>query len=89
METRFLLFVGETYYAKGGAHDFHNSDSHIHDLLKIGKRIEAEYTADWWHIMDLMGNTICAGSEFQAHGVDDLNVDETGRVIKGKQFEKY
>lgn len=64
---RFLLFSGQTYYAQGGAWDFDNSFDTLDEARAEGKRMEGEYTVDWWHIFDAEEGIIEEKSETQAH----------------------
>lgn len=73
---RYLLFAGATYYAEGGARDFHGSFSSI-TKAKLAARaamIDHPYGRGelfsyvrshdaWWHIMDIATGKIVAESK--------------------------
>lgn len=70
---RFILFAGETYYAKGGAHDRIDSFGSLVEAEAYGKAlIEADCRRfDWYHVLDVGTSSIVAKSETQAHGAED------------------
>lgn len=70
---RFILFAGETYYAKGGAHDRIDSFASLVEAEAYGRAlIEADSLRfDWYHVLDIGTASIVAKSETQAHGAED------------------
>lgn len=76
---RFILFAGETYYAKGGAHDRVNSFGSLVEAEAYGKALLADggRDFDWYHVFDIGTSTIVAKSPTQAHGAPSDD-DEDG-----------
>jgi hypothetical protein len=68
---KYLMFGGETYYAKGG----------FNDLIGLGDSVDGLIYSDgvsdldWWHVVDTETNEIVAGTESQAHGANDIPVE--------------
>ena len=72
---RYLLFAGETYYAKGGKHDLIGRFARRDEAFEHGSYLVSEHSdsdADWWHVYDTLHGEIIAGSESQALGAPDL-----------------
>lgn len=61
----YLLFTGDTYYARGGACDLTGR----YDTLEAAQQAVAamDYPPDWWHVFDLATNKIVARSEQEAY----------------------
>lgn len=71
MTSRYLLFSGETYYARGGWHDGATRFNTLEAACETGEqRIAEPCSHDWWHVVDLETGKIIAKSAEQAHGVD-------------------
>ena len=71
--SRFILFAGETYYAKGGAHDRIDSFGSLAEAEAYGKALlekEGRYF-DWYHVLDIGTSSIVAKSATQALGAPD------------------
>ena len=68
---RYLLFVGEEYYACGGGHDFLAAGDDLDALILQGEvrcRSDGDDAIDWWHVFDIEQQQIVEGSKRQAHG---------------------
>ena len=73
---RYLLFSGEEYYPKGGAHDFVRASDDINELKELGGGgMEIDRSADWWHVFDTQHKKIVAKSDNQGFGVPDPHDD--------------
>jgi len=72
---RFILLCGETYYARGGFHDFITSYDFLDDAMSTGRSLELSKdhneAIEWWHIWDCEIKSVVACSESQAHGASD------------------
>lgn len=69
----YLLFAGESYYAKGGFNDFRGSyDTHEEAAQVLVDNFEgpASGTWDWWHVIDSSTLEVVDRSSNQAHGCD-------------------
>jgi hypothetical protein len=53
MNKRFLLFSGDDYYPKGGAHDFKGSFKTEKKAIKAHNPNEYKYDGGWANIFDL------------------------------------
>jgi hypothetical protein len=63
---KYYLFIGDVYYATGGANDFIKSSTSLEELQKLAeKKIDDEF--QWYHICD-EEMKIVDRSEMQAHG---------------------
>ena len=50
---KYHLFAGNTYYAKGGVHDYQMSSDSIEGLVKFFEAsVEGGEYWDWYHIID-------------------------------------
>ena len=68
----FILFTGETHYAKGGAHDNIAMFKKLQTAIKEGElRESTEDDCDWWHVFDIKEGIIVAKSDCQAYGTDE------------------
>jgi len=63
---RYLLFGGECYYARGGAHDLLGSGNSSDDLIK-SEALNAR-DIEWWHVYDTVERKIVCRSEAIPHG---------------------
>lgn len=74
---RFILFAGETYYARGGAHDRIDSFGSLVEAKSYGEALLADNSRyfDWFHVLDIGTSSIVAKSETQALGAP-TNEDE-------------
>jgi hypothetical protein len=45
---RYILFAGEDYYPKGGAHDIVGGFNDLGEAIAAGRACEQE----WWHLLD-------------------------------------
>lgn len=77
---RYMLFAGDSYYAKGGMQDFIGTyDTLAEALLKSEgcweycsvQEKEFWYEWDWYHVYDSHYGVIVSGTRYQAHGADD------------------
>lgn len=70
---RFILFAGETYYAKGGAHDRIDSFGSLVEAQAYGEALlEHQHRSyDWFHVFDIGTSSIVAKSPIQAIGAPD------------------
>lgn len=70
---RFLLFAGETYYARGRAHDLIDGFGSQDEAEAYGKALLSDdsWYFDWYHVFDIGTSTIVAKSDTQAHGWED------------------
>ncbi len=63
---RYILFAGDTYYAEGGALDFHSSGTEDQLTELIAKGIERtmkdEDDLRWFHVYDVKINKVVAAS---------------------------
>lgn len=77
--SRFILFAGETYYARGGAHDRIDSFGSPVEAEAYGRALLAYNSRyfDWYHVFDIGTSTIVAKSDTQALGAPDDD-DEKG-----------
>ena len=65
---RYLLFAGDSYYARGGFHDFRGSFPSLDDAMMEAKRESSEQPVhDWWHIYDTLTRKCIAASIRQAY----------------------
>jgi len=83
---RYLLFGGETYYAKGGYNDFISTSDDLDDLITTARKatdatIDVFELLDWWHIFDTKINSIVAGTEGQAYGSEDLTMKDNVQIF--------
>lgn len=67
--SRFILFAGETYYAKGGAHDRIDSFGSLVEAEAYGEALLADNSRyfDWFHVFDIGTSSIVAKSDRQAY----------------------
>ena len=75
---RYWLFSGEFYYATGGANDLICCGDDLHALIAIGREAVSQpgiNSKDWWHILDVKLGNIVAGTEAQAYGAQDLELN--------------
>ena len=71
--SRFILFAGETYCSKGGAHDRIDSFGSLVEAEAYGQALlakEGRYF-DWFHVFDIGTSSIVAKSATQASGAPD------------------
>lgn len=68
--SRFLLFAGETYYAKGGAHDLVDSFGSLVEAKAYGEALmeKDRYRFQWFHVFDIGTKAIVSKSATQALG---------------------
>lgn len=59
---RYMLFAGDTYYAKGGVHDLVNRSDSLPNLKIATETFNEVY--DWWHIYDTWEGCIVTGSHW-------------------------
>ncbi|MEY8214938.1 MAG: hypothetical protein RPR97_10735 [Colwellia sp.] len=72
---RFLLFGSEEcFYAKGGANDYIVSGNSIDVLMNTANAYRRQNKIEWWHIFDTKTEKIIAGTKYQAHGADNLDI---------------
>ena len=58
-----MLFAGDYYYPAGGWRDFRGSFETIVEAREAALKVESitwERNVDWWHIVDLLDDTIVA-----------------------------
>lgn len=67
---KYILFAGETYYAKDGAHDVIGRYESIDLAINIASKLNQKHF-DWWHVYNTETMQIVAKSESQAYGVGD------------------
>jgi hypothetical protein len=69
----YLLFAGDTYYAKGGFHDYKGIYGSVGSAQKAYSDLEENdpYNYEWYHVVDANTFEIVDKSETQPHGVDD------------------
>lgn len=53
-KTKYHLFAGQIYYAKGGANDFVASAWSVEDLLDVFQKLQKsnDWRWEWYHIVD-------------------------------------
>jgi len=68
--SRFILFAGETYYARGGAHDLVDSFGSLVEAKAYGEALleKDRYRFQWFHVFDIGTKAIVAKSQNQALG---------------------
>jgi hypothetical protein len=65
----FVLFSGETFYARGGWHDSPTLFDTLHEAIARGEeRLAEPCHHDWYHVVNLRSGTIVAKSAEQAYG---------------------
>lgn len=75
---RFLLFAGETYYAKGGAHDLVDGFGSVVEAKAYGEALmeKDRYRFQWFHVFDIGTKSIVAKSASQALGAPRSDEEE-------------
>jgi len=71
---RFALLGGQSYYARGGFHDFLSSHDTIEAAVSEARRLSSLRRIDeieWWHVWDCSTNSVVARSDGQAYGASD------------------
>ena len=76
--SRFILFAGETYYAKGGAHDLVDSFGTLAEAQAYAEAImqKDKYRFQWFHVFDIGTKSIVAKSKNQALGAPHAKDEE-------------
>ncbi len=64
----YILFAGDSYYAKGGWHDFIGMHKSLDLALQVAYTLRDK---DWWHIVDVETAEVVRKSECQAWGVQE------------------
>lgn len=68
---KYLLFAGESYYAKGGFNDFQGAfDNELEARNKVAEDSANNgwHGWEWWHIINSDTQEVVARSSNQAHG---------------------
>lgn len=50
---RWVLFAGDSYYARGGANDYVGSYATMHAALRTLSNIEIDHSGSWAHVVDI------------------------------------
>lgn len=80
--TRYVLFAGEHFYAKGGWNDAMGEFDSLEEAVAkahwlLTEDIPADRPAlDWWHVVDMETRSVVAGSYYQAHSAPDYEDGE-------------
>lgn len=72
---RYLLFVGEPFYPRGGWHDFRGDFDSVDDGVATGRELKdsPDFIAGrWWHVVDTDTGKIVAGTFYQSLTSDSL-----------------
>jgi len=69
---RYLVFGGEFYYARGGAHDLLSSHARLEDAVAHGRAADVQ----WWHVYDTHEARIVTGTKEQAYDAPDITDGE-------------
>jgi len=69
----YFLFVGECYYARGGANDYKGTFPDVESAHKIGDMLlitsmddddwSSDATFEWYHVMNTKGEIVWRGGE--------------------------
>lgn len=57
-EMRYLVFGGETYYARGGAHDLLAVYEYFEQAKEFAINLVDTYRVDWFHIANAEGGIV-------------------------------
>ena len=67
---RYILFAGQSYYAKGGANDYAERYDTLDESIAKGEELiaKSQWSEDWYHVFDVETGKIVAKTEYQAYG---------------------
>lgn len=70
-ETKYYLFAGQCYYARGGANDYVASAWSVEELLDIFQEMHKinDWRWEWYHIVDVEMNIIQQSAKLPHRGL--------------------